>query len=95
MTSQTGTAISFPVVRTGTLTLKPGGWTFQAISRLRSTGEPLRFPGRYLWVVSRSLLYVGDFHQWIYRSCRRAEEQWTRTAEHGFGCTEIGCDCGG
>ena len=47
--------------------------------------ERLRFPGRYLWVVSRGLLDVADFHEWIYRSRRRAEDQWTRTlaAEHG------------
>jgi hypothetical protein len=42
--------------------------------------EPLRLPGRYLWIASRSHLDVGDFHEWIYRRRHRAEEQWTRHA---------------
>jgi len=40
----------------------------------------------------------GDFHDWIYRSRHRAEEQWTRTLATNpplFGRAEIGCDCGG
>ena len=47
---------------------------------------------------SGATLTVGDFHEWIYRSRRRAEEQWTRTLATNpplFGCAEIGCDCGG
>jgi len=70
----------------------PGGGDQVQVAFYR---EPLRLPGRYLWIVSRSHLDVGDFHEWIYRSRRRAEEQWTRTLATDpplFGCAEIGCD---
>ena len=73
----------------------PGGGDQVQVAFYR---EPLRLPGRHLWIVSRSHLDVGDFHEWIYRSRRRAEEQWTRTLATDpplFGCAEIGCDCGG
>jgi hypothetical protein len=50
--------------------------------------EPLRLPGIYLWIVSRSHLDEGDFHEWIYRARRRAEEQWFR--ERAVGCIKIG-----
>ena len=60
--------------------------------------EPLRLPGRYLWIVSRSHFDDGFVHDWIYRSRQRAVEQWIRTLATDpplFGCTEIGCGCGG
>lgn len=60
--------------------------------------EPLRLPGRYLWIVSRSHFDDGLVHNWIYLSRHRAAEQWERTlatAPPLFGCVEIGCGCGG
>ena len=58
----------------------------------------MRLLGRYLWIVGRSHFDDGFVHDWIYRSRRRAEEQWTRTlatAPPLYGCVEIGCGCGG
>ena len=99
-TSLIVTMISSPTARTGTQIPIPAGWICRAAtgSGSRSIGNRCGSRGGICGSWSRSHLDVGDFHEWIYRSRRRAEEQLTRTLATDpplFGCAEIGCDCDG
>jgi hypothetical protein len=50
---------------------------------------------RCVWVVSRRHITDGEYHEWIYLTRRRAEQQWARTTatEAGSGCPHSWCGC--